>query len=112
MAWEEVIAGAIPAGEYWSPEIEGDFIEGNYYETTEDDYGHDRLVIQLENGNLTTLPSHVHLMKYSKNIKIGDFIRVECTKIIPPRKEDGYPSYRYSVKKDPDRSVIWDSDSE
>ena len=97
---------------YWNPENVKDSVEGNVYEIKKDNWDNDRVVLDLgddEDGNLmtTTLPAHAHLKKFIPNLEIGDYIRVELTKLIPPRKENGYPKRIYKVLKDPDRKVEW-----
>jgi len=95
---------------YWNFEKVGDNVEGNVFSIVKDDYGNDRIVLDMgddEDGNVitTTLPGHKNLQRYVKKIKKGDYIRVELTKIIPPKEEGRYPFNIYKVQKDEDRAV-------
>lgn len=113
MAFEDVQEAI---DKYWNPENVGDNVEGNVYEIKKDNWDNDRVVLDLgddEDGNLmtTTLPAHAHLKKFIPNLEIGDYIRVELTKLIEPTPEqlekqpDRSPTRIYKVQKDPDRKV-------
>ena len=114
MAWEEV--EPVAADKYWKPEKIGDDIEGNVFEITKDDWNNDRIVLDLGDdaeGNLitTTLPAHKQLLSFIPKIRIGDYIRVELIKQIPPTEEqlekqpDRSPTNIYKMQKDPSRAV-------
>ena len=59
---------------------------------------------------LTMLPAHADLKRTYTNLNRGDFIHVEVTEIIPPKKEGGYPKRIYKVLVDDDRKVEWPDD--
>lgn len=63
-----------------------------------------------EDGELitTTLPAHVHLKRFYVNLNEGDYIKVELTKLIPPKEGDKYPKRIYKVLKDVERGVEWE----
>ena len=114
MAWEEV--EPVAADKYWKPEKIGDDIEGNVFEITKDDWNNDRIVLDLGDdaeGNLitTTLPAHKQLLSFIPKLRIGDYIRVELIKQIPPTEEqlekqpDRSPTNIYKMQKDPSRAV-------
>jgi len=113
MAWEEV--EPVAADKYWKPENIGDDIEGNVFEIVKDDWNNDRIVLDLGDdaeGKLitTTLPAHAQLKSFIPKIKIGDYIRVELIKQIPPTPEqlekqpDRSPTNIYKMQKDPSRA--------
>lgn len=100
---------------YWNPETIGDNIEGNVYEIVKDQWGNQRIVLDMGDdaeGNLmtTTLPAHAHLQRFILNLTIGDYIRVELVKLVQPTQEqlDADPNRKpvriYKVQKDPDRA--------
>lgn len=112
MAWEEVEP---VADKYWKPEQIGDNIEGNVFEIKKDDWNNDRIVLDLGDdaeGNLitSTLPAHKQLLSFIPKLKIGDYIRVELIKQIPPTKKqleeqpDRSPTNIYKMQKDPSRA--------
>ena len=53
------------------------------------------------------LPAHADLKRHYVNLERGDYIRVKLTKLIPPRKENGYPKGIYEILVDPDEKVTW-----
>ena len=61
---------------------------------------------------LTMLPAHADLKRTYVNLNRGDYIRVELTELIPPRKEGGYPKRSYKVLVDEDRKVEWPDDED
>ena len=112
MAFEEVAKGPEEVGRYWNPDQVGDVVEGNIYLFKNDDYGNKRIDLYLgqdENDEaiLTMLPAHADLKRTYVNLERGDYIRVELIKLIPPKKENGYPKRIYKVLKDPERKVEW-----
>ena len=115
MAFEEVEKGPEQYGRYWNPEEVGDAVEGNIYKFVTDDYGNKRIDLYLgqdedDEAMLTMLPAHADLKRVYVNLERGDYIRVELTKLIPPRKENGYPKRIYKVLKDSERKVAWPDD--
>lgn len=95
----------------------GDYVEGNLYEYDKDGYGNKRMVLEVgedEDGELILqyLPTHSHLRKFYKKVAIGDYIRVELTKLIPPKEDQEYPTRIYKVQVDPDRKATYDFDDE
>jgi len=115
MAFEDV-EEVSTVGKYWNPEKIGDNIEGNVYDIKKDQWDNDRIVLDLgddENGNLITtmLPGHAQLQNFVPNLLVGDYIRVELVKQIPPTEEQlaknpkRSPTNIYKVQKDPERAV-------
>lgn len=113
MAFEDVEAAV---DKYWSPEKVGDFIEGNVYDITKDQWNKKRIELDLgddESGNMisTILPAHAHLQKFIPNVEIGDFIRVTLIELKDPTEEqlkedpNRKPTFIYKVQKDPDRAM-------
>ena len=112
MAFEEVEKGPEEVGRYWNADVVGDVVEGNIYKFVTDDYGNKRIDLYLgqdedDQAILTMLPAHADLKRVYVNLERGDYIRVELIKLIPPKKEDGYPKRIYKVLKDPERKVEW-----
>lgn len=104
---------------YWKPEKIGEDIEGNVYEIVKDQWNNQRIVLDMGDdaeGNLMTtmLPSHAQLQRFIPKLQIGDYIRVELVKLIPPTDEqlaedpDRKPAKIYKVQKDPDRAQIYE----
>lgn len=120
MAFREVEKGPEEVGRYWNADNVGDVVEGNIYKFVQDDYGNTRIDLYLgqdENDQpiLTMLRAHADLKRHYVNLNRGDYIRVELTKLIPPKKENGYPKRIYKVLIDDDRKVEWpeeDSDDD
>lgn len=112
MAFQEVEKGPEEVGRYWNPEEVGEQITGHIYKFVIDDYGNKRIDLYLgedENGEakITMLPAHADLKRHYVNLERGDFICVKLTKLIPPRKENGYPKRIYKILVDPDEKVTW-----
>jgi hypothetical protein len=69
-----------------------------------------------ENGDVitTTLPSHAQLRNFIPNLNVGDYIRVELVKQIPPtaeqleRQPDRSPTNIYKVQKDPEKAISYE----
>lgn len=115
MAFREVEKGPEEVGRYWNPEEVGDEITGHIYKFVTDDYGNKRIDLYLgedEDGEarLTMLPAHADLKRHYVNLERGDYIRVKLTKLIPPKKENGYPKRIYKILVDPDEKVTWPDD--
>ena len=113
MAFEEVEVGPEEVGKYWNPEEVGQSIEGNIYGFTTDNYNNKRIELYLgldeDDEPITTiLPAHAHLKRYYVNLNEGDYIKVELTKLIPPKGDDKYPKRIYKVLKDVERGVEWE----
>ena len=116
MAFEDVEA---VADEFWTPENVNDSIEGNVYKIVKDQWGNDRIVLDLgddENGEIitTTLPPHAHLRRFIPKLSIGDYVRVTLSKLIEPTKEQleddptRKPTRIYKVQKDPEQKIDYD----
>ena len=117
MAFKEVEKGPEEYGRYWNADKVGDVIEGNIYKFVKDDYGNTRIDLYLgqdedDEAILTMLPAHADLKRTYVNLNRGDYIRVELTELIPPRKEGGYPKRIYKVLVDEDRKVEWPDDED
>ncbi len=104
MSFEEVEIGPAEVGRYWKPENIGDYVEGFIYDFEDGDYGK-QIILQLDDDQETTLPAHAHLRRYYRNLEEGDYIRVEVTRIIPPKGKREYPTFEYNVLKDPERKM-------
>lgn len=92
----------------------GASIEGHLYEFETDGYNNKRMVLEVgedEDGKplYSYLPSHAHLQRFYKKLKIGDYIRVELVKLIEPDENDEnqYPVRKYKVQVDEDRKVYY-----
>ena len=117
MAFREVEKGPEEVGRYWNPDEVGAVIEGNIYKFVKDDYNNTRIDLYLgeaedETAILCMLPAHADLKRHYVNLKRGDYIRVELIKLIPPKKDGGYPKRIYKVLKDPERKVEWPEDGD
>ena len=117
MAWEEIKPEEDTSGFTKYPKFEkvGDAIEGNLYEFDKDQWGNKRMVLDCgedEDGELKLayLPSHTHLTNFYKKVAIGDYLRVELAKLIPPKEDQEYPTRIYKVQVDPERHVEYDED--
>ena len=112
MAFEEVEKAPEEVGRYWNPEKVGDEITGHIYKFVIDDYNNKRIDLYMgtdeeDNMILCMLPAHADLKRVYVNLERGDFINVKLIKLIPPKKEDGYPKRIYKVMKDPKEKVVW-----
>ncbi len=116
MAFEDVEPAV---DKYWNPEQKGDSVEGNLYKIIKDQWGNDRMVLDLgddEDGHLieTILPAHAQLLSFIPKLSIGDYIRVELHDLIQPTPEqlEADPTRKatriYKVQKDPDRAIDYD----
>lgn len=117
MAFREVEKGPQEIGRYWNPEEVGDEITGHIYKFVNDDYGNKRIDLYLgqddeDEAILCMLPAHADLKRTYVNLERGDFINVKLTKLIPPKKENGYPKRIYKVLVDPDEKVTWPDDDD
>ena len=119
MAFEDVEETIVD--KYWNPEEIGEDIEGNVYEIVKDKWNNKRIVLDLgddEEGNIikTTLPSHAQLARFIPNLMIGDYIRVEIIKLIPPTEEELEKDPKrkdtriYKVQKDPDQAIDYNAE--
>ena len=112
MAFEKVEKGPKAPGRYWSPEELNEEIEGNIFDFVKDDYGNKRIDLYLGEDMdgepiMSMLPAHADLKRHYVNLERGDYILVKVVKIIPPKKEDGYPKLEYEILRDPQRKVEW-----
>ena len=112
MAFKEVEKGPEEHGRYWNPEKVGDQIEGNIFDFVIDDFGNKRIDLYLgedEEGEaiMCMLPAHADLKRYYVNLERGDMIQVKLVKLIPPKKENGYPKRIYKLLKDDSQKVEW-----
>ena len=101
---------------YWNPKNVGDFVEGNVYDITKDQWNKKRIELDLgddESSNMisTILPAHAQLQRFIPNLEIGDFIRVTLVELKDPTEKqleedpNRKPTFIYKVQKDPDQSV-------
>lgn len=95
----------------------GDNVEGNLYEFYKDSYDRKGMVLEVgedEEGEplLQNLPTHAHLQRFYKKVEIGDYLRVELVKIIPPKEDQEYPTKIYKVQVDPNRKVIYEEEDD
>ena len=117
MAFEEVQKGPEEHGRYWNPEKVGDTIEGNIYDFVKDNFGNMRIDLYLGENDMgesmmTMLPAHADLKRFYVNLERGDYIRVKLVKLIPPKKDDGYPKRIYKILVDPDKKVGWPEEND
>ena len=90
MAFQKLIVEEDKNSKFWSPKVEGDYIEGNIAGDAQDQFGNRQIVLDRgtdENGEMikTTLPAHHSLKRYYNHINDGDYVRVTLVKIIPPK---------------------------
>lgn len=111
MAFKELPSTGID-GEYWTPLTIGTEIEGNIIEFREDNYGHDRIVLELSNEEEITLPSHSDLRQYNNKLNIGDYIRVTLSNIKKSNNPDYADKNIYKVEVDPDQYVEYEDQEE
>ena len=95
----------------------GENVEGNLYEFYKDSYDRKGMVLEVgedEEGEplLQNLPTHAHLQRFYKKVEIGDYLRVELVKIIPPKEDQEYPTKIYKVQVDPNRKVIYEEEDD
>lgn len=94
---------------YWTPDVKGQNIEGNIIGLEKDDFGNDRIILDVgkdEEGKIlkTTLPGHASLKRYYNKVDKGDYIRVTLINI-RERKNGQNPQKIYKVEVDPERFV-------
>jgi hypothetical protein len=88
--WEEVADS-----NYWSPEKEGEFVEGIITKIDKDDFG---LKVTIENqGKPMILPSHKVLQNRLQSCKAGDMIRVVFERKELPKVKGHNPTNIYKV---------------
>lgn len=110
MAFVDVDAGAVDPGMYWKPSSVGEYVEGNVAEFIHEEFnGRDveKILLEISEGQFTELPSHKHLVKYHKNLKVGDYIRVTVTEKVDPSGNMSYPMLKYRVQLDDERFVSY-----
>lgn len=110
MAFVDVDPGAVDPGLYWKPNVIGEFVEGNVAEFIQEEYEgrpQEKILLEIKEGEFTELPSHKHLVKYHKNLKVGDYIRVTVTDVISPTGNMTHPMLKYRVQLDDERFVSY-----
>jgi len=109
MAFREMTPG-VDDSEYWNPTTVGEAVEGNVIDIFEDNYEKTRVTIELaEKPEVTkTLPAHSDLLRYTNNLAIGEYIRVELKEI----QKSNNPKYAdkriYRVLVDDDKAVEYE----
>ena len=87
---------------------EGDKIEGNFVGFETDNWGHERITLEIEGGFEKVLPGHADLRRYNKKLEMGDYIRVTLIKIQKSNNENYSDKKLYKVEKDPSRKVEYE----
>lgn len=83
---------------FWNAEKEGDELIGEIISTFEGNFG-TQYVIQKEDGEEMTTPSHKVLQNRLNECKVGDVVRIVFNKIEPPSIKGNNPTKIYSVYK-------------
>ena len=91
--WEEVK----DTGCFWSPEKEGDEVEGVITSMSEDNYGL-RVTLKTKENEIV-LPSHAVLQNRIKSCKVGDVVKVIFEKKELPKIKGRNPTNIYKVLK-------------
>lgn len=91
--WEEM-----KEGNFWSPEKEGDSIEGVIISMDSDDFGL-KVVLELKDAKRITLPSHAVLQSRIKSCKVGDVVKIVFEKKELPKIKGHNPTNIYKVHR-------------
>ena len=91
--WEEV-----KAGNYWSPEKEGEAVEGVIISMDDEKFGL-KVTLEQKDKKLVVLPSHAVLQSRIKNCKVGDVVKVVFEKTELPTVKGHNPTNIYKVMK-------------
>ena len=94
--WEEV-----KAGNYWSPEKEGESVEGTIIGMDEEKFGL-KVTLEQKDKKQVVLPSHAVLQSRIKNCKVGDTVKVIFEKTELPTVKGHNPTNIYKVMKKKD----------
>lgn len=106
MALEDIPLEAETNGGYWSPEVDGEYIEGNVCGFEEGyNEGSIVMVIQKADESQVVMPDHKTLTRYTKYVELGDFVRVTYKGEKPNKNPEYSPTKIYKVQKDPERKL-------
>lgn len=116
MAWEDVeeTIDLRCTQRYWKPQEKGEYVEGNVYDIITTDFNGNPKQIEVWGGEqdeetgelyLTCTSAHYWLQRFIPNIEVGDYIHIEVTDIIPPKGKQKNPTYKYRMRKDPEKFV-------
>lgn len=89
--WEEV-----KAGNYWSPDKEGEAVEGVIISIDKGQWGL-KITLEQKDKKLIVLPNHAVLQSRLQNCKIGDLIKVVFEKTELPTVKGHNPTNIYKV---------------
>jgi hypothetical protein len=89
--WEEVKAGS-----FWSPEKEGESIEGVIIGMDEEKFGL-KVTVEQKDKKQIVLPSHAVLQSRIKNCKVGDIVKVVFERTELPTIKGHNPTNIYKV---------------
>ena len=104
----ETLIGEPEEGKYWNPTQIGEKIEGNLRELEEDDWGRERMILEMPDETEKVLPSHADLIRYNNKVEIGDYLVITLSKIIKSTNPDYNDKMVYTVQKDPEKAVEYE----
>ena len=96
----------------------GDYVEGNFFELAEDDYGNERIVLWLGNDEETGedkfqwLPAAADLRKYYTQMVRGMWVKISFKKIIPSNNEQYNDKQIFLVQANEELDVEFGDDEE
>ena len=95
---------------YWTPEKEGDYVEGYLYKFEKGEYGRQIVLYKgydEEEGEyiLQTLPAHSDLKRTYVNLEMDAWTVVKVVQVIKPKSKTGYPKYIYEVLQDDEKKM-------
>lgn len=91
--WEEV-----KEGNFWTPEKEGETVEGVIISMESDNFGL-KVVLEQPDKKLITLPSHAVLQSRIKSCKVGDIVKVIFERKELPKIKGHNPTNIYKILK-------------
>ena len=83
-------------GDYWKPSVKDDQIEGKIVSINDGDYGK-QYVIEQENGDKVTTPSHRVLQSRMSEAKVGDECKIIFNGTEAPSVKGRNPTSLYQV---------------
>lgn len=91
----------------------GDYVEGNFYELSTDDFDNERIVLWVgvddETGEnkYQWLPAAADLRKYYSQLQQGMWIKISLKKIIPSNNEQYNDKQIFLVQADEELDVVF-----